>query len=207
MKRFATKTVLGPTLLGLTLLGLTACGTPQEQCISANTRDLRVVERLIRETEGNLARGYGYVTVTEYEAEWVDCTPDPSEANPNPTQQLCFDRVPVSVRGGEGKAVRAAAGPYGTTIAHGFLTLSLLPLMADSAIELGGVRMGVNYGLNKVRFMAPVPVGSRLRAHLHLHSATPIEGNGLQLQWNVTVEREGSDKPVCAAESLVRIYA
>ena len=55
--------------------------------------------------------------------------------------------------------------------------------------------------------MAPVPVGSRLRAHLHLHSATPIEGNGLQLQWNVTVEREGIDKPVCAAESLVRIYA
>ena len=67
--------------------------------------------------------------------------------------------------------------------------------------------MGVNYGLNKVRFMAPVPVGSRLRAHLHLHSATPIEVNGLQLQWNVTVEREGSDKPVCVAESLVRHYA
>jgi acyl dehydratase len=55
--------------------------------------------------------------------------------------------------------------------------------------------------------MAPVPVGSRLRAHLHLHSATPIDGNGMQFQWNVTVEREGSDKPVCAAESLVRIYA
>lgn len=85
-------------LILVPLLLLAACGTPQEQCISANTRDLRVVERLIRETEGNLARGYGYVTVTEYESDWVDCTPDPSEANPNPSQQLCFDRVPVSVR-------------------------------------------------------------------------------------------------------------
>lgn len=85
-------------LLLAPLLLLVACGTPQEQCISANTRDLRVVERLIRETEGNLARGYGYVTVTEYEADWVDCTPDPTEENPNPTQQLCFDRVPVTVR-------------------------------------------------------------------------------------------------------------
>lgn len=102
---------------------------------------------------------------------------------------------------------RAQQGPFGAPIAHGFLTLSLLPRFFEQAIEVRGSRMGVNYGLNKVRFMAPVPVGSRLRGHLHLHSATPIEGNGLQLQWNVTVEREGSDKPVCAAESLVRIYA
>ena len=102
---------------------------------------------------------------------------------------------------------RAQAGPFGAPIAHGFLTLSLLSKFFAMAVTLRDVRMGVNYGLNKVRFMAPVPVGSRLRAHLHLHSATPIEGNGLQLQWNVTVEREGSDKPVCAAESLVRIYA
>lgn len=84
--------ILAPLLL------LAACGTPQEQCISANTRDLRVVERLIRETEGNLARGYGYVTVTEYETDWVDCTPAPTEDNPNPPRDLCFDRVPVSVR-------------------------------------------------------------------------------------------------------------
>ncbi len=80
------------------LLFLAACGTPQEQCISANTRDLRVVERLIRETEGNLARGYGYQTVTEYEADWVDCTPAPTEENPTPARELCFDRVPVTVR-------------------------------------------------------------------------------------------------------------
>ena len=80
------------------LLLLTACGTPQEQCISANTRDLRVVDRLIRETEGNLARGYGYETVTVYEPEWVDCTPPPTQANPKPARQMCFDRVPVTVR-------------------------------------------------------------------------------------------------------------
>lgn len=102
---------------------------------------------------------------------------------------------------------RAKQGPFGAPIAHGFLTLSLLSQFFDKTIVVSSARMGVNYGLNKVRFMAPVPVGSRLRAHLHLHSATPIDGNGLQLQWNVTVEREGSDKPVCAAESLVRIYA
>ena len=104
-------------------------------------------------------------------------------------------------------AERARQGPFGAPIAHGFLTLSLLSQFFDRTIDVRAKSMGVNYGLNKVRFMAPVPVGSRLRAHLHLYSATPIEGNGLQLQWNVTVEREGSDKPVCAAESLVRIYA
>jgi acyl dehydratase len=101
---------------------------------------------------------------------------------------------------------RARQGPFGAPIAHGFLTLSLLSQFFDKTINVLAKTMGVNYGLNKVRFMAPVPVGSRLRAQLLLHSATPIDGGGLQLQWNVTVEREGSDKPVCAAESLVRIY-
>lgn len=101
--------------------------------------------------------------------------------------------------------VRAAAGPFGSTIAHGFLTLSLLPQMADTAIELGGVRMGVNYGLNKVRFPAPVPVGSRLRGHFKLVSFEPIEG-GAQITMEVTMEREGSAKPVCVAESLSRRY-
>lgn len=101
--------------------------------------------------------------------------------------------------------VRAAAGPFGTTIAHGFLTLSLLPLMADSAIELGGVRMGVNYGLNKVRFPAPVPVGSRVRGVFRLAAFEPIEG-GAQITMEVTMEREGSAKPVCVAESLSRRY-
>ena len=101
---------------------------------------------------------------------------------------------------------RAAAGPFGGTIAHGFLTLSLLPKFFESSFEIIESRMGVNYGLNKVRFMAPVPVGSRLRARMTLLSAEPIEGNGLQMAWNVTVEREGADKPVCVAETVARYY-
>ena len=101
---------------------------------------------------------------------------------------------------------RARAGPFGAPIAHGFLTLSLLPLFFDTAFELGQAGMGVNYGLNKVRFTAPVPVGSRLRGRMTLLSATAIDGNGVQMTWNVAIEREGSDKPVCVAESLARRY-
>jgi acyl dehydratase len=101
---------------------------------------------------------------------------------------------------------RARAGPFGAPIAHGFLTLSLLPVFFDTAFEIGQAGMGVNYGLNKVRFTAPVPVGSRLRGRMTLLSATPIEGNGLQMAWSVAIEREGADKPVCVAEALVRRY-
>lgn len=102
-------------------------------------------------------------------------------------------------------AERAQAGPFGTTIAHGFLTLSLLPEMAASAMEIRGTRMGVNYGLNKVRFPAPVPSGSRLRGHFRLLAVEPIDG-GVQIAMEVTMEREGSAKPVCVAESLSRRY-
>ena len=101
---------------------------------------------------------------------------------------------------------RAREGPFGAPVAHGFLTLSLLPVFFDSAMTVRQSAMGVNYGLNKVRFTAPVPVGSRLRAHLHLLSADPIPGDGLQMCWAVSVEREGAEKPVCVAESLVRRY-
>ena len=101
---------------------------------------------------------------------------------------------------------KAAAGPFGGAIAHGFLTLSLLPRFFESSMEVIDCRMGVNYGLNKVRFMAPVPVGSRLRARMKLLSAEPIDGSGLQMAWEVMVEREGAAKPVCVAESLVRRY-
>lgn len=101
---------------------------------------------------------------------------------------------------------RARAGPFGAPIAHGFLTLSLLPRFFESAFDVRGSSMGVNYGLNRVRFTAPVPVGSRLRARMTLLSAEPIVGDGLQMTWSVAVEREGSDKPVCVAESLVRRY-
>lgn len=102
--------------------------------------------------------------------------------------------------------VRAAAGPFGATVAHGFLTLSLLPEMSASAFDVTGSPMGVNYGLNKVRFPAPVPVDSRLRGHFKLQSVEPVPG-GVQIVMEVTMEREGSAKPVCVAESIVRRYA
>ena len=101
---------------------------------------------------------------------------------------------------------KAAAGPFGAPIAHGFLTLSLLPRFFESSFDITGSRMGVNYGLNKVRFTAPVPVGSRLRARMKLLAAEAIDNAGMQMTWEVTVEREGSPKPVCVAESLVRRY-
>jgi acyl dehydratase len=101
---------------------------------------------------------------------------------------------------------RAKAGPFGAPIAHGFLTLSLLPKLIESSLEVRESRMGVNYGLNKVRFTAPVPVGSRLRSRAKLLEAKPIENNGYQFTWTVTIEREGSDKPACVAESINRRY-
>ena len=101
---------------------------------------------------------------------------------------------------------KAKAGPFGAPIAHGFLTLSLIPQFFQSSVHVTQTRMGVNYGLNKVRFMAPVPVGSRVRGRMKLLSCDPIESNGYQMAWLVTVEREGQDKPVCVAESLARRY-
>jgi acyl dehydratase len=103
-------------------------------------------------------------------------------------------------------AERAKAGPFGAPIAHGFLTLSLLPKFFETSMEVRNTRMGVNYGLNKVRFTSPVPVGSRLRGRMKLLACEPIENGGYQFTWLVTVEREGSDKPVCVAESLTRRY-
>lgn len=103
-------------------------------------------------------------------------------------------------------AERAAAGPFGQTIAHGFLTLSLVPALAASAFEIEGSRMGINYGLDRVRFPAPVPVGSRLRAHFTLLSCEAIT-QGLQLVMEATFEREGSAKPVCVARTVARRYA
>jgi len=100
---------------------------------------------------------------------------------------------------------RAAEGPFGATVAHGFLTLSLLPEMSASAFVIEGSRMGVNYGLNRVRFPSPVPVGSRLRGHFKLLSWEAVEG-GVQMVLEVTMEREGSAKPVCVAESIVRRF-
>jgi acyl dehydratase len=101
---------------------------------------------------------------------------------------------------------RAKQGPFGGTIAHGFLTLSLLPKFFESALDFADSSMGVNYGLNRVRFMSPVRVGSRLRARMKLLQSDAIDKQGVQMNWEVTVECEGASKPACVAESLVRRY-
>lgn len=100
---------------------------------------------------------------------------------------------------------RAAAGPFGTTVAHGFLTLSLIAELAATAFAVGDERIVVNYGLNRVRFPAPVPAGSRLRGRFRLLAFEPIDG-GAQVTTEVTVERDGHNKPVCVAESVTRRY-
>ena len=102
--------------------------------------------------------------------------------------------------------VRAKDGPYGGTIAHGFLTLSLLPRMFNASIKIEKMRMGINYGLNKVRFPAPVPVDSRLRCRIKLLACEEVSGDGLQMTWDMLVEREGEAKPVCSAEFVQRRY-
>jgi acyl dehydratase len=101
---------------------------------------------------------------------------------------------------------RAKAGPFGAPIAHGFLTLSMLPKFFENALTVEQSRMGVNYGLNRVRFMAPVPVGSRLRGRMKLVKSEPIDNNGVQMVWETTIELEGATKPACVAESVVRRY-
>jgi acyl dehydratase len=105
---------------------------------------------------------------------------------------------------------RARSGPFGTTVAHGFLTLSLLPSLLAQAIAIRSTRMGVNYGLNRVRFPAPVAAGSRVRGRFKLRQCemlAPMNGMpGAQLVWEVTIECEGLAKPVCVAEALLRQY-
>ncbi|TWS25030.1 MaoC family dehydratase [Tsukamurella sputi] len=96
---------------------------------------------------------------------------------------------------------KAKAGPFGSTIAHGYLTLSLIPMLVWQIYTVEGTKMGVNYGANKVRFPSPVPVGSRVRAGVELVSVTP-GGGGQQVVARVTIEREGGDKPACVAETV-----
>ncbi|WP_330253528.1 MaoC family dehydratase [Nocardia sp. NBC_00565] len=98
---------------------------------------------------------------------------------------------------------RAANGPYGTTIAHGYLTLSLLPPMMADLIAITDASARINYGLNKVRFPSPVPAGSRIRARATIVSVDEVAG-GLQIVVRATIEREGGDKPACIAEYIVR---
>jgi acyl dehydratase len=100
---------------------------------------------------------------------------------------------------------RAAAGPFGATVAHGFLTLSLLPVLFETGFVIDDIRMGVNYGLNRVRFAAPVRAGSRLRGRFRLLAYEPLDG-GAQLTVESVIELEGSAKPACVAESVSRRY-
>jgi len=101
---------------------------------------------------------------------------------------------------------RAKDGPFGSTIAHGYLTLSLIPALAWEVYTIEGARLSVNYGLNKLRFITPVKVGSRVRAHLTLASVDDVPGDALQVATTVTIELEGADKPAAVAETLTRVY-
>jgi acyl dehydratase len=101
--------------------------------------------------------------------------------------------------------VRAAQSPFKTTIAHGFLTLSLVSVLLRNAITITGVRMAINYGVNRVRFVTPVPTGCKVRGRFTLAAIEETDG-GTQATWAITVEREGEQKPACVAEWLVRYY-
>jgi acyl dehydratase len=100
---------------------------------------------------------------------------------------------------------RAAAGPFGTTIAHGYLTLSLVNHFLPQVVEVKGMAMGINYGLDRVRFPAPLPVGSQFRGGIEIIEVTEVPG-GFQVKSKVTIEVQGSEKPACVAETLVRLY-
>ena len=99
---------------------------------------------------------------------------------------------------------RAAKGPFGTTIAHGFMTLSLLPRLQHEIYTVNGIKLAINYGLNKVRFPAPVPVGSKVRARSSLVKVEDLGDGAVQATMSTTVDIEGAPKPACVAESIVR---
>ena len=104
-------------------------------------------------------------------------------------------------------AARAAAeSPFKTTIAHGFLTLSLVSILIRSAMTLSGLRMAINYGVNRVRFVSPVPSGSRVRARFAPAAVADAADGSVQVTWTATIEREHGDKPCCVAEWVVRYY-
>ncbi|MEU2437503.1 MaoC family dehydratase [Streptomyces rubradiris] len=102
---------------------------------------------------------------------------------------------------------RAKAGPFGGPIAHGYLTLSLIIPLFNELLEIDGVSMSVNYGLEKVRFPSPVPVGARIRLHGAVDSVEDVKGDGVQMRLTFTVEAEGGTKPACVAQALYRHYA
>jgi acyl dehydratase len=104
-------------------------------------------------------------------------------------------------------AERAATGPFGTTIAHGYLTLSLVIPLFTQLLEVNGIAMSINYGLDRVRFPQPVKVGARIRLHGIVESVDEVRGNGVEMRLAFTVEIDGSEKPACAAQAVLRHYA
>ena len=130
-------------------------------------------------------------------SRWIDITQDRINAFADTTE----DRQWIHT-----DPVAAAAGPYGTTVAHGFLSLSLLAAFSEDLLIVEEARTGVNYGLNKVRFPAPVPVDSKVRGRGKLAAVDQIPG-GIQVTMVVSVEREGSERPVCVGEFVLRLHA
>src|SRR3954453_14202349 len=102
---------------------------------------------------------------------------------------------------------RAAGGPFGGTIAHGYLTLALIIPLFGELLSINGIRMGINYGLNRVRFPTPVPVGGKIRLHGRVAEAAEVPNDGVQLTVDFTVELDGSAKPACVAQAVYRQYA
>jgi acyl dehydratase len=129
-------------------------------------------------------------------SEWIEVT----QARVDAFAEATDDRQWIHV-----DPERAAAGPFGETIAHGYLTLSLVVPITYELLPVEDASLTVNYGVNRVRFPAPVPVGSRVRGRLRIEAVEPVDG-GVQVTLAATVEREGQDKPVCAAEVVFRYY-
>ncbi|MGA8038754.1 MAG: MaoC family dehydratase [Acidimicrobiia bacterium] len=130
-------------------------------------------------------------------SDWMEVTQDRVDAFADATDDHQWIHVDQQ---------RAAQGPFGGTIAHGFLTLSLTVALAGQVeLDVGSPKMAINYGLEKVRFPAPVPVGSRIRARVGLVSVSDVEG-GIQVNRQVVIEVEGLEKPAMVAETVSRYY-
>ena len=130
-------------------------------------------------------------------SDWMEITQERVNAFADATGDKQWIHVDVE---------RAKAGPFGGPIAHGYLTLSLAPVLLAQVIRVDGISMGVNYGLNKLRFPAPVPVGSKLRLGGTMAGVEPVAG-GAQVTIDMTFEVEGQDKPACVAQGVFRYYA
>ena len=129
-------------------------------------------------------------------SSWVEITQDRIDQFAKATEDFQWIHVDQE---------RAKQSPFGGTVAHGFLTLSLLPMLTESTFEILGRKMGINYGLNRVRFTSPVPAGAKIRGRFTLVKLDKLDG-GVQTTWSVVIEREGADKPAMVAESISRHY-